>query len=313
MVVSVFFHEQSHYHIITRYQGDLNFYVLDKQHLSTSFWKRLLGLEPSIQDILAIVHRNLSVASALLLPNTAALHREIIALDEPAPRSDGIRIGVVYCGADQATENEFFSNVETSPEFEEFLLLLGDKVQLQGWPHHNGGLDTNKGRSGTHSIYTQWKDDEIMFHVSTLLPLYEKDPQQLERKKHIGNDRVVIIFKDGDKPHPPDSIASKTTQIIVLVQVCKTEEDTSEQGDTTYKVSIARKSSVPSFEPAMPDPPIFRKDDDFREFLFSKVLSGLGASHYSREFSALRKLYAESTMKKFAAAHEPGRADFSSV
>ena len=25
-----------------------------------------------------------------------------------------------------------------------------------------------------------------MFHVSTLLPLYKKDPQQLERKKHIG-------------------------------------------------------------------------------------------------------------------------------
>lgn len=43
-----------------------------------------------------------------------------------------------------------------------------------------------EGRSGTHSVYTKWKEDEIMFHVSTLLPLYDKDPQQLERKKHIG-------------------------------------------------------------------------------------------------------------------------------
>lgn len=32
------------------------------------------------------------------------------ALDEPAPRSDGIRVGVVYCEADQTNENEFFSN-----------------------------------------------------------------------------------------------------------------------------------------------------------------------------------------------------------
>lgn len=203
--------------------------------------------------------------------------------------------------------------VETSPEFDQFLELLGEKIELLGWNGHNGGLDIQKGRSGTHSVYTRWREEEIMFHVSTLLPLYKKDPQQLERKKHIGNDRVVIIFKDGDKPHPPDSIASKTNQIMILIQVCP-EAEAPDRNNTYYKVSVARKKTMPRFEPPMPDPPIFCRGEAFREFLFSKVLSGLGATHYSREFTALRKLYAESSLKKFAQAHEHRHAaDSSSV
>ena len=35
-----------------------------------------------------------------------------------------------------------------------------------------------------------------MFHVSTLLPFSAKDSQHLEKKRHIGNDRVAIVFQD---------------------------------------------------------------------------------------------------------------------
>ncbi len=87
-------------------------------------------------------------------------------LDEPAPHSDGIRVGVVYCQSHQTHEKEFFSNcttlhirnnsaslpnfilltpsilVETSEDFEQFLQMLGEKIELKGWPHHGGGLDT---------------------------------------------------------------------------------------------------------------------------------------------------------------------------
>jgi len=36
---------------------------------------------------------------------------------------------------------------------------------------------------------------EIMFHVSTFLPYSPDNPQQLHRKRYIGNDVCVIIFK----------------------------------------------------------------------------------------------------------------------
>ena len=56
-----------------------------------------------------------------------------------------------------------------------------------------------------------------MFHVSTCLPYYENDKQQLERKRHLGNDICVIIFKDGDTPYSPDTIKSEFNRILYSI------------------------------------------------------------------------------------------------
>lgn len=37
-----------------------------------------------------------------------------------------------------------------------------------------------------------------MFHVSTLLPYEKHDPQKLQRKRHIGNDIVCVVFLEAD-------------------------------------------------------------------------------------------------------------------
>jgi RAP1 GTPase activating protein 1 len=79
-----------------------------------------------------------------------------------------------------------------SPKFEEFLQFLGEKVELKGFQHYAGELDTMNDYNGTHSIYTHWVDFEIMFHVSTYMPLalVEDEPSQqiLSRKRFIGTD-----------------------------------------------------------------------------------------------------------------------------
>ena len=46
--------------------------------------------------------------------------------------------------------------------------------------------------TGTHSIYTTYSDLEVMFHVATLIPSKYADPQQVDRKRHIGNDVVRL-------------------------------------------------------------------------------------------------------------------------
>ena len=65
------------------------------------------------------------------------------------------------------------------------------------------------GTTGEFSHYQIHKGCEIMFHVSTLIPYYPKDEQQVERKRHIGNDIVVIIFKEGNTPFDPMCIRSQ--------------------------------------------------------------------------------------------------------
>jgi len=51
--------------------------------------------------------------------------------------------------------------------------------------------------TGEYSIYTKFQDIEIMFHVATYIPFTLEDRQQVERKRHLGNDIVVLIFRDG--------------------------------------------------------------------------------------------------------------------
>ena len=57
-----------------------------------------------------------------------------------------------------------------------------------------------------------------MFHVSTLLPHTESEPQQLQRKRHIGNDIVAVVFQDPDTPFTPDMITSNFLHAFILVQ-----------------------------------------------------------------------------------------------
>jgi len=57
---------------------------------------------------------------------------------------------------------------------------------------------------GRHFVHTNWQNGEIVFHVSTMLA---GTPQQ--RKVHIGNDAVVIVFLDSNDHFSPEFIHSK--------------------------------------------------------------------------------------------------------
>ena len=84
-----------------------------------------------------------------------------------------------------------------------------------------GGLDVMNNDTGVHSIYTVYDNSEIMFHVSTLLPHSSVNEQQLERKRHIGNDRVTIVFQDEDTPFSPKMIKSKLLHVFIIIQPYK--------------------------------------------------------------------------------------------
>lgn len=78
--------------------------------------------------------------------------------------------------------------------------------------------------TGKHSIYTIYEGHEIMFHISTLLPYSRDNRQQVERKRHIGNDIVNIVFIDADDASQtehsqfnPTCIKSQFTRILFLV------------------------------------------------------------------------------------------------
>jgi len=114
------------------------------------------------------------------------------------------------------------------------------------------------------------KEYEIMLHVSTLLPFKEGDPQQLERKRHIGNDILVIIFKEGNQPFDPRIINSNFNHIFVIIQK---DKELSTENETKYRLVVVTKPKVPSSTPILPNPAIFTKNALFRDFLLTKCIN----------------------------------------
>ncbi|XP_016158849.1 PREDICTED: rap1 GTPase-activating protein 1 [Ficedula albicollis] len=184
----------------------------------------------------------------------------------------------------QTSEEELFGTTEESPAFAEFLDVLGQRVQLRDFKGFRGGLDVTHGQTGSESVYCHFRDKEIMFHVSTKLPYTEGDAQQLQRKRHIGNDIVAIVFQDENTPFVPDMIASNFLHAFVVVQL----EQGGPQG-TLYKVSVTARDDVPFFGPPLPDPAVFRKGPEFQEFLLTKLINAEYACYRAEKFAKLEE------------------------
>uniref|UniRef100_A0A3B3BX74 RAP1 GTPase activating protein n=1 Tax=Oryzias melastigma TaxID=30732 RepID=A0A3B3BX74_ORYME len=209
--------------------------------------------------------------------------RLIVTFDEHVI-SNNFKFGVIYQKFGQTSEEELFGNMEESSSFVEFLEFLGKKIELHDFKGFRGGLDVAHGQTGTESVYTNFHNKEIMFHVSTKLPYTEGDSQQLQRKRHIGNDIVAIVFQEENTPFVPDMIQSNFLHAYVVVQVENACTD-----NVTYKVSVTARDDVPFFGPALPDPAIFKKGPEFREFLFTKLINAEYACYKAEKFAKLEE------------------------
>ncbi|XP_017580885.1 rap1 GTPase-activating protein 2a isoform X4 [Pygocentrus nattereri] len=205
----------------------------------------------------------------------------IVSFDEHEVNNT-FKFGVIYQKFGQTSEEELFGNNEETSAFAEFLSMLGDNIELQDFKGFRGGLDVSHGQTGSQSVYTVFRNREIMFHVSTKLPFTEGDVQQLQRKRHIGNDIVAAVFQEEPTPFVPDMIASNFLHAYVLVQAENPCTD-----HTTYKVSVTAREDVPPFGPPLPNPAVFKKGPEFREFLLTKLINAENACYKSDKFAKL--------------------------
>uniref|UniRef100_A0A8C2BGA1 RAP1 GTPase activating protein n=1 Tax=Cyprinus carpio TaxID=7962 RepID=A0A8C2BGA1_CYPCA len=184
----------------------------------------------------------------------------------------------------KTSEEEFFGNNEESPALVEFLEFLGQKIKLHDFKGFRGGLDVTHGQTGSESVYYNFHNKEIMFHVSTKLPYTEGDTQQLQKKRHIGNDIVAIVFQEENTPFVPDMIASNFLHAYVVVQVENACSD-----NVLYKVSVTARDDVPFFGPPLPSLAIFKKGPEFREFLLTKLINAEYACYKAEKFAKLEE------------------------
>ncbi|KTG43388.1 hypothetical protein cypCar_00005084 [Cyprinus carpio] len=255
--------------------------ILEDAILSTAKHGTVRGLP--LKEVLENVLPELSVSCLRLALSTPKVTEQLLKLDEQG-LSQKHKVGILLCRAGQSTEEEMYNNEEATPAFTAFLELLGETVCLRGFNKYAAQLDTKTDSTGTHSLYTTYQDYEIMFHVSTMLPYMPNNPQQLLRKRHIGNDIVTIIFQEpGAQPFTPQNIRSHFQHVFVIVRVHNPCSD-----NTCYSVAVTRMKDVPPFGPALPSNGLtFRDPAAFRAFLLAKIINAENAAHKSEKFHAM--------------------------
>uniref|UniRef100_A0A671N977 Signal-induced proliferation-associated 1-like protein 3 n=1 Tax=Sinocyclocheilus anshuiensis TaxID=1608454 RepID=A0A671N977_9TELE len=255
--------------------------ILEDSILSTAKHGTVRGLP--LKEVLEYVLPELSVSCLRLALSTPKVTEQLLKLDEQG-LSQKHKVGILLCRAGQSTEEEMYNNEEATPAFTAFLELLGETVCLKGFNKYAAQLDTKTDSTGTHSLYTTYQDYEIMFHVSTMLPYMPSNPQQLLRKRHIGNDIVTIIFQEpGAQPFTPQNIRSHFQHVFIIVRVHSPCSD-----NTCYSVAVTRMKDVPPFGPPLPSNGLtFRDPAAFRAFLLAKIINAENAAHKSEKFHAM--------------------------
>ena len=202
------------------------------------------------------------------------------------------KFGVLYQGPGQTTEELMYNNMTGSREYYEFLDVIGERVVLAKHKGFRGGLECQGNNStGEFSVYSKLflnadggviaeesadgMSMEVMWHVATYLP-DTGEVQQLQRKRHLGNDLVIVIFSDAMEPFDPATFASQFNHVWIVVSPHK-------GAGGGYVVSVVCKTGVKPFRPFIPDPAVIPKEQ-FRDWFLLKCVNAERAAYFAKDF-----------------------------
>uniref|UniRef100_A0A3B5M708 Tuberin n=1 Tax=Xiphophorus couchianus TaxID=32473 RepID=A0A3B5M708_9TELE len=184
--------------------------------------EKLSGLSPSFV-FLQLYHSPFFGNEAnkpLLLPKTQVIDRAVKVLDQMPPY-DTHKIGVVFVGAGQVNnEVAILSNEYGSNRYAAFLTGLGKLIHLKDCDPDQiflGGLD----QYGDDGEFTYcWHDDimQAIFHIATLMPNRESDKGCCNKKRHIGNDFVMVVYNDSGEDYKLGTIKGQFNFVEVVIK-----------------------------------------------------------------------------------------------
>lgn len=99
------------------------------------------------------------------------------------------------------------------------MVALGNFVELEHWDGFSGGLDVSgKNITGSTSLFCNLDNFyDIMFHVAPLIPCEPNDEQNIGKKRHLGNDVVILVFSDSDLPFDPSGFNSHFNRLFLVI------------------------------------------------------------------------------------------------
>ncbi|GAB1603089.1 tuberin isoform X2 [Argonauta hians] len=157
----------------------------------------------------------------LLLPNNQDTQRSLDILDF-IPSYETHKIGVLYVGENQCnSEVDILSNQHGSHRYQKFIENLGQLIHLKdtdGKCVFLGGLD---GREKSDGQFTySWHDEfmQVIFHIATLMPNMKNDKLRNNKKRHIGNDYVNIVYNDSQQDYAVTTLRSEFNFVNIIIE-----------------------------------------------------------------------------------------------
>ncbi|XP_053679837.1 tuberin [Anopheles nili] len=143
-----------------------------------------------------------------------------IGLLDLIPPFEMHKIGVLYVGPGQAgNETEILKNRYGSLRYAEFLSSLGTLVAIKDAKEKNIFIDLeSNGKDGAFTYIYQDDIVQLTFHVATLMPNKRQDPHCNEKKKHIGNDFVTIVYNESGEEYDLKTIKGQYNYACVIVE-----------------------------------------------------------------------------------------------
>ena len=186
-------------------------------------------------------------------------------------------------------DSPLYRNEHGSDNFNQFVNWLGTRTPLEELKRRYAESPESTFLGGLHHVTGDaflaqypWFDIDIsiIFHVSTALPFTNKPRnQQLERKAHIGNDIVVIIFSEDPQPFDPRVFISQFNHVFIVISKVGADPD----GTPHYKLAVASKDTVPAFGPIIPPNHVFKGNDEFKGFLLTKLINAERSVYFFEE------------------------------
>jgi len=151
------------------------------------------------------------------------------------------KLGLIYVSSGQEEQNEIFKNDSGSEIYKEFVNALGWTINLATHKGYLGGLDS-LGSNGKEAPYFAGPTMEVAFHEIVRMPTIKEDVQQLQKKRHVGNDVIHIVFTEHGRDYSLKTISSQFNDAHIII---------SPLVNGMYRIQVGQKEKVPLFGPLL--------------------------------------------------------------
>jgi hypothetical protein len=183
-----------------------------------------IGVLP--ENVMQEMYAPISLAAApqplreipILLPNNDDKVRRAIAAFDRNSTVDGHKIGVIYMADGQTHETPILANTFGSAAYTDFINDLGTLVRLRGATFNTQGLDRSDDTDGQYAYCWRDRSTELVYHVTTMMPTdLVNDSHCINKKRHIGNDYVNIVWNDSGEPFEFNTFPSQFNYVYIVI------------------------------------------------------------------------------------------------